>query len=687
MRNRFHLGALYYDFWALPAFVSTSPLAAYVHAGMLGTLAVLLVWYLTRALAGAPAGLAAAALLATSPVAVIDGRIAWAPAALPFWSALLLLALVSFARSPTPLRAAALLFLAAFGTQLHVAAAPLALLAGVVVLWHARALSWRGLLLAALGGAAPLLPMLLGLSTAVPSSTGATLAEPTAHRLRDMLLLVPRLITGLSPAGLPTGVRAWLAVEAAVTAATLAAGLFVLLRPRAAGRGRDPGERLIAAALLAGLAAVALLPAEAWYYYLDAVLVPGAVVLAVAWQAVRWRRAAIWLLAGCVVARTLLLAWWIHGAAAAGHVAANLDYLRLGGPRPAAPDARARLLGVATKRAAAGMLARDAGIPLERVWRDVHGSAFADLDTDNGYFFRRATDEVRRGAEGSPRDDGRSALVLYRGDFPADWLARSGPALQAGPLEIRPYAAALDLAAARLVGCGDGAPPAQRPRAPLDYGSGEPALPQWPCATPPSPSRSAPSRPTSRCASSRAPKATRASWTSSPTRLELRSRPRRPERASGSLSRPARPGSSCASRSTAPRGSTCTSCTGSARGTPCFARDSPASARRCPPAWWGMPRSRRASASSLAGSRAGPACASGASSTPTRRWSISPSAPRATPSTRPASRRRRSTRSWWRRPRRRTSSRRSPACCTRGSASRPSPPSTSPPRARASRTP
>lgn len=484
MRNRFHLGALYYDFWALPAFVSASPLAAYVHAGMLGTLAVVLVWCLTRALAGAPAGIGAAALLATSPVAVIDGRIAWAPAALPFWSALLLLALVSFARSPTALRAAALLFLAAFGTQLHVAAAPLALLAGVVVLWHARALSWRGLLLAALGGVAPLLPMLLGLSTPVPPSTAATLAEPTANRLRDMLMLVPRLVTGLSPAGLPTGVRAWLAVEVAMTAATLAAGLYVLLRPRAAGRTRDSGERLIAAALLAGLVAVALLPAEAWYYYLDAVLVPAAVVLAVAWQALRWRRAAIWLLAGCVVARTLMLAWWINGAAAAGYVSANLDYLRLGGPPPAASDARARLLGVATKRAAAGLLARDAGIPLERVWRDVHGSAFADLDTDNGYFFRRATDEVRRGAGGSPRDDGRSALVLYRGDFPADWLVRSGPALQAGPLEIRPYAAALDLEAARLLGCGDAAPPAQPLRAPLDYGSGAPALPQWPCTTP-----------------------------------------------------------------------------------------------------------------------------------------------------------------------------------------------------------
>jgi len=482
MRNRFHLGALYYDFWALPALFSTSPLAAYVHAGVLGTLSVVLVWCLTRALAGAAAGLAAAALLATSPVAVLDSRIAWAPAALPFWSALLLLVAVWFARAPTAPRAALLLFLAAFGTQLHVAAAPLALLAGGVVLWQVRALSWRGLLLAALGGAAPLVPMLLALATPVAQTAAAAVADPMQHRLRDILALVPRLVTGLTPVGLPPGVRAWLSAEAALTAATIAAGLYLLLRP--AAPGRDARLRLVALALFAGLAAVALLPAEAWYYYLDGVLVPGAVVLGVTWQALRWRRAAVAVLACCVVARALLLTWWIVGAASAGHVSANLDFLRLGGPRPTDPEGRARLLSVATKQSAATILANDVGLSLDRFWRDVHGSAFADLDTDNGYFFRRAAEAGRHRTTTPRPDQGASALVHYRGDFPSGWLARSGLALAAGPLEIRTYEPALDLGAARLVGCGDEPPPAQRPRSPLDYGSGEPVLPDWPCAMP-----------------------------------------------------------------------------------------------------------------------------------------------------------------------------------------------------------
>jgi len=481
MRNRFHLGTPYYDFWALPAYVSTSPLAAYVHSAVLGILAVLLTWCLTRLLAAPSAALAAAALLATSPVAVVDARIAWAPAALPIWSVLVLLAASWFVAAPSTTRAAALLFLGALGTQLHVAAAPLALLAGVVVLWNARTLGLRGVVVAGVAGLLPLASMLLALSMPVPRSVATALPDPTQGRVADLLLLVPRLLTGLSPAELPLGVRAWLPVEAVVTALTLVAGAYVLLRPRA--RDRDPRLRLVASALLVGLAAVALLPAEAWYYYLDMTLVPAAVVLGVAWQALRWRRLAIALLVLCVVARTVVLAWWIGGAASAGYVSANLDFLRLGGPRPVPADARARLLGVATKEDAAAILAGEAGIPLERLWRDAHGSAFADLDTDNGFFFRRASADVATRA-GAGSDAGRSALVLYRGDFPEAWVARSGPARAVGPLEIRVYDAALDVDAARLVGCGDGAPPAQRPRAPLDYGSGEPELPAWPCSRP-----------------------------------------------------------------------------------------------------------------------------------------------------------------------------------------------------------
>jgi hypothetical protein len=487
MRNRFHLGTPYYYFWSLPSFLSPSPLAPYVHAGVLGSIAVVLTWCLTRAFAGPAAALAAAALLATSPVAVLDARIAWAPAALPFWSALLLLAMGWFAGKPSGLRAAALLFLAALGTQLHVAAAPLALLAGAVVVWHVRALSPGGLLLAAVAGALPLASMLLGASTPMPpASTPPALADPTQHRAQDLLLLVSRVVSGLSPAPLPAPARAWLPVETALSVATLLACGWVLLRPRAPGR--DPRMRLVAVALLVGLAAVALLPAEAWYYYLDMVLVPAAAVLGVAWQALRWRRLATYLLAAIVVGRTALLAWWIAGASSAGFVSANLDFLRIGGPRPAAPEARARLLGVGTKAAAADVLVREAGIAPERLWRDAHGSAFADLDTDNGYFFRHAAAASRgdgaSAAAGASEPARVSALVVYRGEFPDAWLARSGAARHVGPLEIRTYEPAIDLGAARLVGCGDGAPPEQRPRAPLDYGSGEPALPVWPCTDP-----------------------------------------------------------------------------------------------------------------------------------------------------------------------------------------------------------
>ena len=485
MRNRFHLGAVYYYFWSLPAFFATSPLALYVYAGVLGTLTVVLVWLLTRALYGAPAALAAAALLATSPVAVIDARIAWAPAALPLWSALLLLAAAWFLARPSSGRAALLLFVAALGTQLHVAAAPLALLSGLVVLWHVRSLSLGGLLLAACAGILPALPMLAGLAAPVPMVAAPAVAasDPRLHRIADVLLLVPRLLTGLTASAQPTLLRGWLLAESAAMAATIVAGLYVLLRPARAERAA--AARLAALLLLVGVAAVVILPAEAWYYYLDMTLVPGAIVLGAAWAALRWRRAALWLLCGVVAARTLVLVWWIHAVVGTGYVATNLDFLRLGGARPAAPEARARVLDVATKLGAGDVLARELAIPLARMWRDVHGAGFSDLDTDNGYFLRRATAAAHPDPGGPATDAASSAVVFYRGDFPAAWLARLGPAHGAGPLEVHGYAPALDLASAVVRGCGDDAPlPIAAPPAPIDYGSGEPPRPRWPCPSP-----------------------------------------------------------------------------------------------------------------------------------------------------------------------------------------------------------
>ena len=483
MRNRFHLGVAYYYFWSVPAFFATDPLALYVYAGVLGTLSVVLVWLVARAICGVPAALAAAALLATSPVAVIDARIAWAPAALPVWSALLLLVGAAFLRRPSGARAALLLFLAALGTQLHLAAVPLALLCGLVVLRHVRSLSRRGLLLAALAGILPVLPMLAGLGVPVPAGAAVSAAlDPRQHRLADLALLVPRVLTGLSPAARPLLLRGWLLAESAAMAATILAALYVLLRPPIPERAA--GLRLTAALFLAGVLSVALLPAEVWYYYLDTTLAPGAIVLGAGWAALRWRRGARGLLCAVVAARALVLVWWIHGAASAGYVPANLDYLRLGGARPADPEARARLLDVASKSAASDVLAGELAIPLERLWRDVHGSGFSDLDTDNGSFLRRAAAAARGATDAAPLDRGNSAVVFYRGDFPAAWLARLGPARAAGPLEIHAYAPALDLGSAVLAGCDDAALPLQEPPAPLAYGSGEPSRPQWPCAAP-----------------------------------------------------------------------------------------------------------------------------------------------------------------------------------------------------------
>ncbi|MFN8603684.1 MAG: glycosyltransferase family 39 protein [Candidatus Binatia bacterium] len=478
MRNRFRLGSLYYEFWSIPARFADGPLAAYAFAALLGVVAVCLTWLLARRLAGPRAALVAAALLATSPVAVVDARIAWAPAALPAWSAVLLVVGTAFVRAPSRLRAATLLFVAAFGTQLHVAAAPLAFVAGLLVLWQARALGVGGLAIAAVAGALPLLPMVAALGEPVPHvAVASPTIDPREHRLGDLLLLVPRVVTGLSPAASPPLVRAWLPIESVVGGALLLAALVLLVRPP---RGAEAaGVRLVAASFWAGVAAVLLLPAEAWYYYLDTTLVPGAVLLGVAAGALRGRALPLLLLA-TVAGRTALLAWWIHLAAGNGYVLANLDWLRLGGARPGEPDARARLLSVATKSAAADAIVRGAGIGPDRAWTDVHGSAFADLDTDNGYFLRRAALDPPPTSIDTPA---RHALVSYAGELPGTWLTGFAPPTVAGPLEIRAYTPTLDRASAALRDC-TGALPETRAPEPLAYGDGERALPVWPCASP-----------------------------------------------------------------------------------------------------------------------------------------------------------------------------------------------------------
>ncbi|MEW6272534.1 MAG: hypothetical protein AB1689_24920, partial [Thermodesulfobacteriota bacterium] len=328
--------------------------------------------------------------------------------------------------------------------------------------------------------ALPLLPMLAALREPLPAAPpGGAVPGPWQHRVGDLLLLVPRVLDGLTLPGRPRAVDAWLTVEGGATALATAAACWALLRPPRPDRAA--ATRFTALVFLGCFAAVALLPAEAWYYYLDTTLAPGAVLIGVAWHALWRRRLARWLLGGVVVARTAVLLWWILSAAASGFVPANLDLLRLGGPRAASPDARARLPSVATKREVARILAGELAIPLDRLWRDVHGSGFSDVDTDNGFFLRRAAAEAR-----ALPDRGMSALVSYRGDFPDDWLAGMGPPRLAGPLVVRGYRAAIGAREARVTGCGPGAIPLPEPAppAPLAYGAGELTRPTWPCAEP-----------------------------------------------------------------------------------------------------------------------------------------------------------------------------------------------------------
>jgi hypothetical protein len=273
---------------------------------------------------------------------------------------------------------------------------------------------------------------------------------------------------------LPSAVRAWLPCEALIGAATLLAALLLALRPPRQTDAR--ALRMVAAVFATGVVAVLLLPADAWYYYLDATLVPGAVLLGTMSVVMRARTLVAGALLLIVVARTLLLAWWIQLAAGSGYVLANLDWLHLGGARPADPDARARLLSVKTKTAVADALVHEVGIPTERLWLDTHGSGFSDLDTDNGYFLRRA-------ARAGTIDRGRSALVSYPGELPVEWLTAFAPSQRVGPLEIRTYVPTLDRASAMLRGC-DGHLPAPPLPEPLAYGAGTPPWPEWPCVAP-----------------------------------------------------------------------------------------------------------------------------------------------------------------------------------------------------------
>lgn len=511
MRNRVHLGATYFYFWSLPLFVFSAPIAAYVFAGLLGVLATGLTFEIGRRIGGVGAGLLAGLTFATWPQAVIDGRIAWAPAALPAVCGGLLLALVVLVRTGALRAAVASVLLATLAVQLHLAALPVVLVAAAVLLagWKApgRASSTALVALALVALAPALWALLVAPAPVAGDATAGALDLPGFDRAIDLLLLAGEGLTGLMPQQRPLLVEGWLAIELFWGGVVLLAFANAILL---AWRG-DRSLGVVAAAGLASLAAVLLLPGESWYYYSDAALVPASVVVAVAVGG-RLGRVGAASLVVLALGRSLLLLWWVHNAAHAGFVSANLDLLRMGDRPAIEPTSRSRVLGLATRQRAAYELAARFGPTVADARRRLHGYGFSDLDNDNGFFLRRAMvalEDGRGGGRGSsaalesrgesqPGDEhdprrwpgaakttpGEHGVVFHRGEIPPSWWSEMGAPVSAGPLVIVPYVPRLDRGAARLIGCGGGSPPRRPSTDPLSYGSGAPARAPWPCVDP-----------------------------------------------------------------------------------------------------------------------------------------------------------------------------------------------------------
>lgn len=481
MRNRIFLGALYYYFWSIPFFFTSDPVGAYVFAGVLGVLATVLTFEIGRRVAGAWAGVVSALLFATTPLAVIDGRMAWAPATLPVASGAILLSVVVLLERGSVVAAVCACALTALALQLHIAVAPIALVVGVAMVSQAGRLGVSGLVAAAATAAVVLLPQLWALGVPPPASeAGPSISvDLVGGRIADLVAVGRDAVAGLSaaPSDWPGWVDAWLGLEVAwiglvtLCAAAMLVGLSASAQPT--------GALAVLGTLASVWLTVAFLPVETWYYYLDASLVPAALVVGIVFATLLGRPGS-WAVFSIAMARTAFVFWWIHTAHASGVVPANLDLLRLGGPA-GDWDARARIPTVAARHQAADALVGRLGFTPPDIWARAHGPGFSDLDTDNGYAFRRAFDSRVPDAPSKPASH---AVVTYRGQVPDDWWADAGAPIIAGPFEILTYEPSLAYDRARLLGCGGGSPPSRPVTEPLDYGDGALRRPQWPCSRP-----------------------------------------------------------------------------------------------------------------------------------------------------------------------------------------------------------
>lgn len=505
MRRVTRLGALYHYFWALPYALWRDPMAGYWFAAVLSTVAFALAWWVARRLFDPVGALVTAAVAAAHPVWVIDGRICWAPAALP--CVVMLSTCVMLGRRARdgavaplgPVRAALLGALLGLGVQLHltmVGWAAAALLLALVDRPSARTLRW-GLGIAAVV-AAPAVWAMLAASGATDSGLTALPSRgplaPVLPRLLAAALLPARIFAAFGRWNDADAVPGSAAVAAAVVVAA-AASIGVARLLRAVLRG-DRGARVLLLPSAVTLALVLGLPGDAWYYYLDAVLPFWALTAGacVSGRGALPRTRPLRILAtASILVATVILAVasgaWIRRVAIAGYVPVDPAALTLD-TRPGRDVPHAgRVTTVAVKRRAAAVAATLGG-DVETVWNRMHGPAFADATGDNAFWVRWSLAQARApgGELAYPEPDStaragpRHLAFWYRDDAIAVGLA-AAPAnaeistTMIGPLLAVRYTPRLDYASCRA---GDGTPVAVPIRVipdPRRYGDGTPTLP------------------------------------------------------------------------------------------------------------------------------------------------------------------------------------------------------------------
>ncbi len=484
MRRVTRLGALYHYFWALPYVGWRDPIAGYWFAACLSTAALVLTWYVARRFWGAEAGVVTAAVAAVHPVWVIDGRMYWAPAALPFIAAFLTLVMLG---PPRRGRMVVLGVLVGIAVQLHLTmlawAAAVALL---VVLERVRLrVLLPGVAAAALVGA----PALWAMVTASATTESGLAALPSRA---PYAAIAPRLVAlATLPARVVAGLGGWtdvepggwlLGVATLVLAIVVAAGLVRLLL--SALRGDRSARTVLVPGLLTSLL-VLCLPGDAWYYYLDSALplwaLAAGALFANRETAARARRmraiGIVTALAACA-ALAICTADWLWRVASAGYMAVDPARLALDG-RPGRDAATVgRVTTVAVKREAARLVAAMGG-DFEHLWDRLHGPALADAAGDNGFWLRWTLAHV---PPPQPSVDTSLHVAFWYVDDPTARALAAAPPTSAvertriGPLLAVRYPPAVDYAACQGDGVGIVVPIRVRPD-PHRYGDGTPPLP------------------------------------------------------------------------------------------------------------------------------------------------------------------------------------------------------------------